>query len=55
MRGLTYDAPLYATVVRRIDNEPEEKITLPLGNIPIMVRSKKCHLYGLNEEELVRR
>lgn len=55
MRGLTYDAPLYATIVRKIDNEPEEKITVPLGNIPIMVRSQKCHLYGLSEEEMVKR
>jgi DNA-directed RNA polymerase beta subunit len=31
IRSLTYSAPLYATVARKIDNEPEEKITMCLG------------------------
>lgn len=39
MRGITYEAPLYAIIARKIDNEPEEKITVPLGNIPVMVKS----------------
>lgn len=55
LRSLTYAAPLYATIARKFDSEPEEKITLCLGDIPVMVRSKFCHLHGLNEEELVRR
>jgi len=50
---MTYAAPLFATVARKIDNEPDEKITLSLGEIPIMVRSQNCHLHNLNEEELV--
>jgi DNA-directed RNA polymerase I subunit RPA2 len=40
---------------RRFDNEPEEKITVNLGEIPVMIRSKYCHLDGLSEEELVKR
>ena len=36
-------------------DEPEEKITIPLGDIPVMVRSNYCNLKGLNEEELVRK
>jgi DNA-directed RNA polymerase I subunit RPA2 len=39
LRGLTYQAPLYATFCRKIDDEPEEKINILLGDIPIMVRS----------------
>lgn len=31
IRSLTYSAPLYATVARKFDNEPEEKITMCLG------------------------
>ena len=38
-RSLTYSAPMYATVCRKIDDEPEEKITICLGDIPVMVRS----------------
>ena len=55
LRSLTYSAPLYATVARKIDSEPEEKLTICLGDVPIMVRSQNCHLYGLNEEELVKK
>ena len=30
LRSLTYSAPLYATVARKIDQEPEEKLTICL-------------------------
>ena len=55
LRSLSYSAPLYATIARKIDSEPEEKVTLCLGDVPVMVRSKFCHLHNLNEEDLVRR
>ena len=55
LRGITYQAPLYATVCRKIDDEPEEKITICLGDIPVMVRSQFCNLAGLSEEELARK
>ena len=52
---MTYSAPLHATICRKIDNEPEEKINICIGEIPVMVRSKFCNLHGLSEEELVKR
>lgn len=55
IRGLTYSAPLFGTLVRKFDNEPDEKITICLGEIPVMIRSDHCHLSGLNEEELVKK
>ena len=55
LRSITYSAPLYATIARKFDNEPEEKVTVLLGDIPVMVRSNYCHLDGLNEEDLVRK
>lgn len=39
LRSLTYSAPLYATMARKFDSEPEEKVTVCLGEIPVMVRS----------------
>jgi DNA-directed RNA polymerase I subunit RPA2 len=39
LRSLTYQAPLFATLCRKIDDEPEEKINISLGEIPVMVRS----------------
>lgn len=52
IRSTTYQAPLFATIARKFDNEPEEKITMCLGEIPVMVNSKFCNLAGLTEEEL---
>lgn len=49
----TYAAPLYATVCRIIDNNHVEKIKLQLGELPIMVRSSRCHLAKLSSKELV--
>lgn len=53
MRSLTYQAPLYATLCRRIDDENPEKISVCVGEIPVMVGSKNCNLYGLSEEQLI--
>jgi len=39
LRSLTYAAPLYATIARKFDDEPEEKVTVCLGDIPVMVGS----------------
>lgn len=54
LRSLTYAAPLMATVARKFDDEPEERVTLCLGEIPVMVRSQFCNLHKLSEEELVK-
>ena len=53
IRSLTYSAPLYATLCWRIDDEPIERVSTKLGEIPVMVGSKFCHLSGLSEEELI--
>lgn len=55
MKGISYTAPLYGTIVRKIDQEAEERSTLYLGDIPIMIRSNNCHLNGLSEEDLVKK
>lgn len=51
--GTTYNAPLIATFTRTIDEESQETFKLNLQEIPIMVRSKNCHLYQKNQKELV--
>lgn len=55
LRSLTYSAPLYATVARKIDNEEKVSVTMCLGHIPVMVRSKFCNLHKLTEEQLIHR
>ncbi|XP_068242605.1 DNA-directed RNA polymerase I subunit RPA2 [Palaemon carinicauda] len=54
-RGSTYSAPLMATVTCSCNGNTLLPIRLSLGNIPIMVKSKNCHLYKLTAEELVKR
>ena len=55
MRSLTYSAPLYATVARKFDKEPEERVTMCLGDLPVMVTSKFCNLNGLDEDQLAKK
>lgn len=53
MSGKTYTAPLMCEVLREIDGN-SDTFTACLGDIPIMVRSKNCHLADLNGEELIK-
>lgn len=61
LRNLTYSAPLYMDVVKRVirrgeDNEDEvEQEELPkvyIGKIPIMLRSRNCTLHGISDKDL---
>jgi DNA-directed RNA polymerase I subunit RPA2 len=48
----TYASNLMAEITRDIDGNVDT-FTADLGTIPIMVRSKSCHLNGLGEQELI--
>ena len=52
-RKLTYSAPLYLEVSAVIDNVQKESFTAQIGKLPIMLKSKYCHLNGLKDEELI--
>ncbi|MCH8328786.1 MAG: DNA-directed RNA polymerase subunit B'' [Nanoarchaeota archaeon] len=53
LRKLTYSAPTYIEVSAHINGVQRESFTTQIGNIPIMLKSKSCHLYNLNREELI--
>lgn len=53
MRNLTYAAPIFLEVSAHIDGVQRETFTTEIGKLPIMVRSKYCHLNGLNKKELI--
>jgi len=53
LRKLTYSAPLYLEVSAHVDGIQRESFTTQIGKIPMMLRSKFCHLHNLPEEELV--
>jgi DNA-directed RNA polymerase beta subunit len=49
----TYTAPLFCQITREVDGA-SDTIKVSLGDIPIMVKSKNCHLANLSEQELVK-
>ncbi len=55
LRNLTYAAPLYLTMILYVNNEEISREKVYIGDLPIMVRSKFCNLYGLKPEELIKK
>ena len=53
LRKLTYSAPVYLGVSAYIDGVEREQFTALIGKIPVMVKSKYCHLNGLSKESLI--
>ena len=53
LRSLTYSAPIYLDVSTHIDGVQRDSFTLPIGKLPIMLKSKLCHLNKLKKDELI--
>ncbi|MDP3918877.1 MAG: DNA-directed RNA polymerase subunit B'' [Nanoarchaeota archaeon] len=53
LRKLTYSAPIFLEVAAYVDGIQRESFVSQIGLIPIMLRSKYCHLHNLSEEELI--
>ena len=53
LRKLTYSAPTFIEVSAHINGVQRESFTTQIGNIPIMLKSKWCHLYGSSRQELI--
>ncbi|MAF51364.1 MAG: hypothetical protein CMH64_04715 [Nanoarchaeota archaeon] len=53
LRKLTYSAPIYLEVTAHIDGVQVENFTSEIGRLPLMIKSKFCHLNKLNREELI--
>lgn len=53
LRKLSYAAPIYIEVSAHINGVQREEFKLQIGNLPIMLKSKFCHLAELNEKELI--
>jgi|UPI00043EBA79 DNA-directed RNA polymerase I subunit RPA2 len=53
-RGISYTAPLVVTLARSFAGSSNvERVQKVVGDLPIMVRSKRCHLDGLSPPQLV--
>ncbi len=55
LRNMTYSAPIQIEISAHIDGVQRESFTTQIGRLPIMVKSKYCHLHGLPREELIAR
>ncbi len=53
LRKLTYSAPTFIEVSAHINGVQRESFTTQIGNIPIMLKSKWCHLHSLSRQELI--
>lgn len=53
LRKITYSAPCFIEVSAEINGVQRELFTTQIGNLPIMLKSKYCHLKGLSRDELI--
>jgi len=53
LRNLTYSAPVFLEMNIKREGESEHN-NVEIGRIPIMVKSKYCHLYGMSKEDLIK-
>lgn len=54
VRQITYSAPIFLEVSAFINDIQRENFKANIGRMPIMVKSKHCHLHSLKGEELVK-
>jgi len=52
LRSLTYSAPVTLEITVKKDDQVDSE-TVEIGKIPIMVKSKVCNTYGMNDSELI--
>ena len=53
IRELTYSAPVQVEMIPERDGVKGEPVWAEIGQLPIMLKSEKCALYGMSEEELI--
>jgi DNA-directed RNA polymerase subunit B len=53
LRKITYSAPIFIEVSAHINDVQRESFTTQIGNLPIMLKSKACHLSKFNRDELI--
>ena len=55
LRKISYSAPIFLEVSAHINDTQRESFTAQIGKMPIMLKSKYCHIAGLNGEDLIKR
>jgi DNA-directed RNA polymerase III subunit RPC2 len=54
LRDLTYSGIIYVDVQYRRGSEIVTVKGQPIGRLPIMLRSNKCHLYGASDSDMAK-
>ena len=54
LRKISYSAPIYLEISTYVNDIQRENFVAEIGKMPIMLRSKFCHLNGLSREELIK-
>ena len=55
LRKISYTAPIYLEVSTYINDVQRENFVAEVGKMPIMLKSKYCHLNGLNRDDLIKK
>ncbi|MBU0457688.1 MAG: DNA-directed RNA polymerase subunit B'' [Nanoarchaeota archaeon] len=55
LRKISYSAPINLEISTYINDVQRENFIAEVGKIPIMLRSKYCHLHGLSNEDLIKK
>jgi DNA-directed RNA polymerase beta subunit len=53
LRKLSYSAPVFIEISSHINGAQRESFRTQIGSIPVMLKSKYCHLNGLSRDELI--
>jgi len=53
LRNLTYSAPIYLEMAPIVNGKEREFTEVYIGEMPVMLKSKICNLYGMSEDELI--
>jgi len=55
LRKVSYSTPCYIDISVHINGIQRESFTTQVGSLPIMLKSKYCHLNNLSKEELIQK
>jgi len=54
LRKLSYSAPMFLKISAHINGVQREEFITQIASIPIMIKSKFCHLNGLSRDDLIK-
>lgn len=54
IRSLSYAAPIFLSISAHINGIQRESFVTQIGSLPIMLKSKYCHLSKMSKEELIK-